>query len=121
MRQRVQRLRDDEIVQIVAVTDPLTVQLARQAMIGVRVDGDTRVVAARLAELPQVDYVVIVAGSFDLLLELTCADDDELLELLNGDVRAVPGVQHTETFVYLRLVKQTYSWGTSARDPGGGG
>lgn len=115
VRQRVQRLRDDAVVQIVAVTDPLTVELARQAMIGVRVAGDTRVVAARLAELPQVDYVVLVAGSFDLLIELTCTDDEELLELLNGEVRAVPGVQHTETFVYLKLVKQTYTWGTSPR------
>lgn len=112
VRQRVQRLLESGVMQIVAVTDPLTVDLARQAMVGIRVDGDIRTVADRLAEIPSVDYVVLCAGSFDVLCEITCADDEELLDLLNNEVRRIPGVQTTETFVYLRLAKQTYAWGT---------
>jgi Lrp/AsnC family transcriptional regulator for asnA, asnC and gidA len=111
VRQRVQRLQEVGVMQIVAVTDPLTLGFRRQAMIGLKSDGDLEKVAEDLANMEEIDYVVITAGSFDLLLEVVCEDDDHLLEIL-GRVRAVPSVTSTETLVYLKLRKQTYSWGT---------
>jgi Lrp/AsnC family transcriptional regulator for asnA, asnC and gidA len=111
VRQRVQRLQDAGVMQIVAVTDPLTLGFRRQAMIAIKTDGDLEKVAGQLADMEEIDYVVITAGSFDVLAEVVCEDDDHLLEIL-GRVRAVPFVISTETFVYLRLRKQTYSWGT---------
>jgi Lrp/AsnC family transcriptional regulator for asnA, asnC and gidA len=112
VRQRVQRLLDSGVMQIVAVTDPMQVGFSRQAMIGIKVAGDLNAVAERLAEMPEVDYVVITAGSFDLLIEVVCEDDDHLLELLSRQIRELPGVISTETFVYLKLLKQLYNWGT---------
>jgi Lrp/AsnC family transcriptional regulator for asnA, asnC and gidA len=111
VRQRVQRLIEHKVVQIVAVTDPLTLGFRRQAMVGVKIEGDILAVSDALAEIPEVDYVVCTSGSFDLLFELVCEDDEHLLTLLNDRVRAIPGVRSTETFVYLRLRKQTYAWG----------
>ena len=111
VRQRVQRLQEAGVMQIVAVTDPLTLGFRRQAMIGLKSDGDLEKVADDLANMEEIDYVVITAGSFDLLLEVVCEDDDHLLEIL-GRVRGVPSVMSTETLVYLKLRKQTYSWGT---------
>jgi len=111
VRQRVQRLQDGGVMQIVAVTDPLTLGFRRQAMIAIKTDGDLEKVAGQLADMEEIDYVVITAGSFDVLAEVVCEDDDHLLEIL-GRVRAVPCVTSTETFVYLKLRKQTYSWGT---------
>lgn len=111
VRQRVQRLLDSGIMQIVGITDPLRVGFTREAMIGIRVSGDTRKAAAALAALPEVDYVVITAGSFDLLVELVAEDDEHLLSLINDHIRTLPQVRETETFVYLRVVKQTYTWG----------
>ena len=112
VRQRVQRLLDGGLMQIVAVTDPLTLGFARQAMVGVRVTGDLRVVADAIAAIPEVDYVVICAGGYDLLVELVCTDDEHLLDVLNDKIRTVKGVAATETFMYLKLAKQTYAWGT---------
>ena len=112
VRQRVQRLLDGGMMQIVAVTDPLMLGFARQAMVGVKVTGDLRKTADLLAEIPEVDYVVICAGGYDLLVELVCTNDDHLLRLLNDAIRTVPGVAGTETFMYLKLAKQTYAWGT---------
>jgi Lrp/AsnC family transcriptional regulator, regulator for asnA, asnC and gidA len=112
VRQRVQRLLDGGLMQIVAVTDPLTLGFARQAMVGLKVNGDLRKIADKIAAIPEVDYVVICAGGFDLLVELVCTDDEHLLDLLNEKVRAVEGVTFTETFMYLKLAKQTYAWGT---------
>jgi Lrp/AsnC family transcriptional regulator for asnA, asnC and gidA len=112
VRQRVQRLLDQEVMQIVAVTDPLQVGFRRQAMIGIRVDGDLTTVADKLTGMPEVSYVVTTAGSFDLLAEVVCEDDEQLLELLTRQIRTLPGVQTTETFVYLKLNKQHYNWGT---------
>jgi len=111
VRQRVQRLLRDDLMQIVAVTDPANVDLTRQAMVGVSVNGDPREVAERLAALPNVHYVVLCAGRYDLLAELVCRDDDHLLEVLGEEVRTIPGVTGTELFVYLKLAKQNYSWG----------
>ncbi len=112
VRQRVQRLLDAGVMQIVAVTDPLQVGFARQAMIGVRVEGDINPVAEQLAAMPEVDYVVVTAGSFDVLAEVVCEDDDHLLDVVARQVRSIPGVLGTETFVYLKLRKQLYNWGT---------
>jgi Lrp/AsnC family transcriptional regulator, regulator for asnA, asnC and gidA len=112
VRQRVQRMLDSGVMQIVAVTDPLQVGFSRQAMIGLRVQGDLSSVADALAAMTEVDYVVVTAGSFDLLAEAVCEDDDALLHLINSRIRTIPGVKSTETFVYLKLRKQLYNWGT---------
>jgi Lrp/AsnC family transcriptional regulator, regulator for asnA, asnC and gidA len=111
VRQRVQRLIDGGVMQVVAVTDPLELGFARQAMVGVRVSGPLEPVADRLAELDEVDYVVITAGSYDLLVEVVAESDERLLEIISGRIRAIDGVVATETFMYLQLRKQTYSWG----------
>jgi Lrp/AsnC family transcriptional regulator, regulator for asnA, asnC and gidA len=111
VRQRVQRLVDSGVMQVVAVTDPIELGFARQAMVGIRVNGQLEPVADALAELPEVDYVVITAGSYDLLAELVCESDDHLLSLISGKIRTIEGVVSTETFMYLQLRKQTYSWG----------
>ena len=112
VRQRVQKLTDAGVMQIVAVTDPMQLGFFRQAMIGVRVNGDTRIVADQLAELSAVDYVVLTAGAYDILVEAVCENDDDLITLLNSEIRSIEGVLTTETFVYLKLHKQLYNWGT---------
>ena len=112
VRQRVQRLIDHGIMQVVAVTDPLELGFSRQALIGIRATGDLEPVADALVAMDEVDYVVLAAGSFDILAEVVCEDDTELLELLTKRIRTLPGVQTTETFVYLKLNKQHYNWGT---------
>jgi Lrp/AsnC family transcriptional regulator for asnA, asnC and gidA len=112
VRQRVQKLIETGVMQIVAITDPLQMGFNRQAMIGIRTSGDARIVADRLSAIKSVEYVVLTAGSFDIMVEVVCHDDDGLLELLNGTIRMIPGVVDTEVFTYLQLKKQQYNWGT---------
>jgi len=112
VRQRVQKLTESGVMQVVAVTDPMQLGFFRQAMIGIRCSSDSRVLAEQLSEIDAVDYVVLTAGTFDILAEVVCEDDDELLELLNSKIRNLDGVLSTETFVYLKLHKQFYNWGT---------
>ena len=111
VRQRVQRLLDSGVMQIVAVTDPLQLGFARQAMIGIHAEGDLEPIAGALSTMAEVDYVIVTAGSFDLMVEVVCESDDHLLNLLSKRIRAIEGVRGTESFVYLKLHKQTYSWG----------
>jgi Lrp/AsnC family transcriptional regulator for asnA, asnC and gidA len=111
VRQRVQRLTDSGVMQVVAVTDPMELGFARQAMVGIRVQGVLEPVADALADLDEVDYVVITAGTFDLLAEVVAESDEDLLDIISRRIRAIDGVVATETFMYLRLRKQTYSWG----------
>ncbi len=109
-RQRVQRLIDSGVMQVVAVTNPLSHGFRRMAMVGVRTQGPTDDIAKALQAMADIDYLVITAGSFDLMAEVVVADDGALLDLTNR-IRAVPGVRNTETFIYLDLVKQTFTWG----------
>ena len=111
VRQRVQRLIENGVMQVVAVTDPLMVGFNLQAMIGLRAEGDLRAIAERLSDVPEVAYVVITSGGFDLLAEVVCEGTEELLALLNDVIRAMPGVVAADAFTYLHLQKQTYSWG----------
>lgn len=112
VRQRVQKLTDAGVMQVVAVTDPMQLGFYRQAMIGLRCSGDTREIADKLAAMPAVDYVVLTAGSFDIMAEVVCESDEDLITLLNEQIRKLEGVVSTETFVYLKLHKQLYNWGT---------
>ncbi|KRC64172.1 AsnC family transcriptional regulator [Aeromicrobium sp. Root236] len=111
VRHRVQKLIESGVMQVVAVTDPMQMGFARQAMIGVKVTGNVREVAAELAAMDQLDYVVITTGRFDILAEIVAESDDELLEVVSEQISALERVVTTETFVYLRLEKQTYAWG----------
>ena len=111
VRQRVQRLLDAGVMQVVAVTDPLELGFARQAMIGIRVQGPVGPVAEALSAMDEVDYVVVTAGAYDLLAEAVCESDEHLLELISDKIRSIEAITSTETFMYLKLHKQTYSWG----------
>ena len=113
VRARTNRLIERGILQIVGVTDPMKVGFNQMAMVGVRCDGDKLVrVAEQIAELPEVSYTVITAGQYDILVEAVCADNDALLSFLVDRLRHIDGVRDTEAFVYLRIVKETYQWGT---------
>ncbi len=111
VRQRVNKLMTDGVMQIVAVTDPLQLGFRRQAMVAISVQGALEPVAEALGAMDEVTYLVLVAGGFDILCEVLTSDDDELLDLLSRRIRAVPGVASTQTLTYLRLAKQTYAWG----------
>jgi Lrp/AsnC family transcriptional regulator for asnA, asnC and gidA len=106
----VQRLSDAGVMQVVAVTNPLSLGLRRMAMIGVRSAGPTDDIAKTLQAMTDIDYLVVTAGSFDFMCEVVVEDDGMLLNLTNR-IRSVPGVLSTETFIYLDLVKQTFAWG----------
>lgn len=112
VRQRVARMVEAGVMQIVAVTEPRQLGFAREAMIGVRVVGDLDGVADRIETMDEVVYVVVTTGGFDLLVEVVCVDDEHLLEVIHNRIRAIPGVRDTETFLYLKTRKQTYTWGT---------
>ena len=99
-------------MEIVAVTDPLSLGFARQAMVGVKVRGDISKVADRLHGYDEIDYLVVTAGSFDLLVEIVCESDRHLIDFVNRELRSIDAVVDTELFMYLSLEKQKYNWGT---------
>jgi len=115
VRRRVQRLREEGIIQIVAVTDPLQLGFRRQAMVGIRSEGDSRQVAEKIAALDEVDYVVMVRR---LLRRARRGRLRGRRSALGPAERVDPQhsrVSSTETFLYLKLAKQTYTWGHDDR------
>jgi len=114
IRLRVNRLLESRVLEIVAITDPLSIGFTVQAMIGLTIDGDIEALSDEIGALESAVYVVLTAGRFDLLVELLCADNEHLLKVLN-DLRALDGVVSLEAQTYLRLAKQTYAWGIPPR------
>lgn len=111
-RQRVQRMTESGVIQIVAVTDPMQLGFHRMSMIGIRVTGDPRAIAEKLTEIPELAYVVVTLGTFDILVEAVCEDDDHLIDLIATRIRTIPGIAHTESLLYAGLYKDLYNWGT---------
>ena len=98
-------------MRIVGVTDPLRLGRAVVATIGLRVSGDPRIIAAQLAQVPAIEWVVVTAGSFDLLVEIVCVSESDLLTILSDQVRSLPNVRETESFVHLHTEKNVFTWG----------
>jgi Lrp/AsnC family transcriptional regulator, regulator for asnA, asnC and gidA len=115
VRARYARLCDDGILQVTAVTNPLGLGFEAMAMVGIRTAGSPEPVANAIAQWDEAGYVVFTAGQFDLLVELVCADRRHLLDLTNR-LRALDGVDSTETFLYLDLWKQLYDWGARVHE-----
>lgn len=111
VRARVKTLTTSGVLQIVAVTDPLTLGFGVMASVGVMTNGDSREVAEAVSQIDEVEYCVLTSGRYDLQLEVVCRDNEHLLTVLNDRIRSVPGVRDTETSICLRVHKQTYNYG----------
>jgi Lrp/AsnC family transcriptional regulator for asnA, asnC and gidA len=122
VRQRVARLIRNRVIQIVAASDPIDLGFMR-AEVHVRVDGDQLMqVAERLVAMPQVDFVAVTTGAYDLSINLVCHDQQELLDLLLRAIRSLPGVKDVETSMYLKVLKDSYEWSPIEHPaPGGAG
>ena len=113
VRQRAERLIQRGVVQVVGVTDPLAMGFGQPAFIGLRVDPDRlEEVAAAVAALDEVTYVVITAGRFDIICEVVCEDNAHLLRVLADRLAGIEGIRSTETMVELQFVKESHRWGT---------
>ena len=111
IRQRYQRLVKEGVLQVVAVTNPLLLGFSTMAMIGIKVDGARLQQAAEeIAALEEVIYLVLTAGAYDFFAEVVFRDNDHLLEFLTTRLRTIEGIRETETFMYLKIVKEIYSW-----------
>jgi Lrp/AsnC family transcriptional regulator for asnA, asnC and gidA len=108
VRQRVANLVNTQVMQIVAITNPIKLGFSVAGMIGIRVSGDRLLEVAReVGTFDEIIYLIICTGSFDLLAEVVCRDNDHLLSFLTEKLYKVQGVQQAETFMYLRVCKET--------------
>ncbi len=110
VRQRVARLLRTNIIQIVAVSSPLDLGLI-WGQVHLRVAGDhLEAVAEELAELPQVDFVSVCAGDYDIIVGVVAHDREELMDVLVNQIRSIPGIEHAEFLLHLRVLKDNYEW-----------
>lgn len=111
IQQRAQRLIENNLMKVRAVANPFLMDIQVIASINLKVDGSIiRQIAAELTQLEEVGYVVICAGSYDIQIEVACRDNTHLLDMIT-EISKIKGVQSTETFIYLEIVKNTYQWG----------
>jgi Lrp/AsnC family transcriptional regulator for asnA, asnC and gidA len=106
VRTRVQRLLESGAMQVVAVADPFAFGFAVTAMVGITCTGDLYAVGEAIKAIESVHFVVLTAGRYDCLAELVCVDTDDLLRLVNNQIRAIDGVRDVDVITYLKLLKQ---------------
>lgn len=112
VRYRAQRLEDEGMLQVVGIADPLRIGFDRMALVGLRVQpGTAQRVCEAATELPETSYVVMIAGSFDVLVEVICRDTDHFTELLTKRLQTIDGIVATESFFVLEVHKMAYGWG----------
>lgn len=111
VRARIQRMRDHGVVQIVAVTDPIALGYREAAIVGIRVDGDARVVADEIGKIQNVVYMVMTVGGYDIMCEIVCYDREEFAEVLHHQIRSIPGVRSADAFPYTDIHTQRFTWG----------
>jgi len=109
VRARIDALRASGVLQIVGLTDPGNMGFGVMAMIGVQAASDLGLIAQQVSTWPETTYVVISAGSYDMLVEVVCRDNADLLRIAE-QLRAVPGVRSTESFIYISRHKLNYAW-----------
>jgi len=110
VRQRVQRILDSGVVEVVGVTDPQALGYPVMAMLGIQVDGDVVKIADEIGAIDRVIYIVMSAGSFDLMVEVISEDTLGLLDLINSQVKTIDGVREVESFVYFGIHTHRFGW-----------
>jgi Lrp/AsnC family transcriptional regulator for asnA, asnC and gidA len=118
VRRRVKRMIDDGVLQIVGIAEPQFLGWNAAAMIGINVKaGEIDVAACQIAQFPEVSYLFMASGGFDLFAEVYCENRDHFVSFLNEKLQQVPGVQRTETFTILKMYKLSYRWGEAEPHP----
>ena len=116
IRQRYHRLVNEGILQVVAVTNPLLMGFSTMAMIGIKVEGSRlNEVVKEIVAFEEVVYLVLLTGSYDLSIEVVCRDNEHLFGFLKEKLHTVEGIRDAETFVYLQIAKEIYTWARKMR------
>ena len=109
VRNRVSRLVESKIIQIVGLVDPYQLGYDAPALIGISVQPTMlESAASQIAKFPEVSYLIMVSGEFDLIVEVMCRNRDELATFLSQRLRTVPGIIRTQTSMILRTFKMAY-------------
>jgi Lrp/AsnC family transcriptional regulator for asnA, asnC and gidA len=117
VRYRAQKLEQAGVLQVVGIADPMRIGFDRMALIGVRVrPGTVDAVCAAITAFPETSYVVAIAGSFDVMVEVVCRDTAHFTELLTRRLHHVDGVVSAESFLVLEIHKMAYGWGATANE-----
>ena len=118
VRRRVKQMTDAGILQIVGIVEPQFLEWNAAGMIGVSIQaGQVEAAADQIAQFPEVTYLFMSSGGFDLFVEAYCRDREHFVSFLSEKLQKVPGVQRTETFMILKMYKLSYHWGESEPPP----
>ena len=113
IRARVKRLIDEEIVQIVAVRNPLRLgfHITGDLYIDVEMAKIDRVLEA-LQRLPELWYIVMTTGETNINAEFVVKSLDDLNDLVYHKMSAIDGIRKVSTSVIMKYVKRNYEFGT---------
>jgi Lrp/AsnC family transcriptional regulator for asnA, asnC and gidA len=109
IRNRARKLMECGVIQVIGLADPNQLGFEAPAMIGLTVQpAFLDNAAAQIAQLPEVSYLIMVSGEFDLMVEVMCRDRNHLTEFLNQKLYRLEGIQQSKIFQILKTYKMAY-------------
>jgi Lrp/AsnC family transcriptional regulator, regulator for asnA, asnC and gidA len=111
VRKRIAHLLQERLMSIVAVPTPEASGMALSAILGVSVElTSIRAVADTIRTYPEVRYVGMSSGRYDLIVEAFFVDQEHLLEFVTDKLGGLAGITNLETSIILKVVKFSYEW-----------
>lgn len=111
IRKRVSKLIEDGVLRIVGVVDPKMVAQSTIAIVGIHTEGEpVNSIVAQLAEIKEVRYIGVCAGTYDLIVEIVVGSNEELFDTLTHRVRQIPGIASSDTSLVMKVCKERYNW-----------
>jgi Lrp/AsnC family transcriptional regulator for asnA, asnC and gidA len=112
VRRRINKLLENEVIQIKAVADPFKLGYAMIVIVGLWVEkAYLREAEKYVCALPEARFVGVTMGSYDLILEAWFRSREEMVSFMTETLAAVPGIGRSDSFQVIRLSKYTYDWG----------
>lgn len=111
VRRRIAKLEEDDMIRVVAVTNPFKVGSGIMALMGLQVENSRlREVERALIKLPETRFVGVMLGGYDIIIEVWFQTNEDLFEFMADTIGSIKGIQRSETFQIMRLSKYSYKW-----------
>ena len=106
VRGRIKRLQQEGLIAFTAITSFGLTNSSKMAFIGIQADVENvREVAAKIAEVPPINALMITMGRFNILAFCLFDTLETLIELTSDKILAIPGVHHVETSIAVKTMK----------------
>jgi Lrp/AsnC family transcriptional regulator for asnA, asnC and gidA len=109
IRGRVKRLEQENCIRLTAVTNGEFAGSPKVVLIGIKAaHGELKTVAQKIAAMVEIRCVIIMLGRYDIMAIGLFTALEDIVDIANNRILALPGVRHVETSIAVKTLKYDY-------------